>query len=73
MTPEKLELLRKWVQAECRQVYYKLELEDKVYEDINDKWNQDEKSVLLPLWNDICKQEADAAFFKVVMAFCGID
>ena len=66
MTPEKLELLRKWVQAECRQVYYKLEHDDKVYEDINDKWNQDE-------WNDICKQEADAAFFQVVMAFCGID
>lgn len=66
MTPEKLELLRKWVQAESRQVYYKLEHEDKVYEDINDKWNEDE-------WNDICKQQADAAFFKVVMAFCGID
>jgi len=34
MTPEKLELLRKWVQAECRQVYYKLEHEDKIYEGI---------------------------------------
>lgn len=65
MTPEKLELLRKWVQAECRQVYYKLEHKDKVYEGI-DKWNKDEL-------NDICKQEADAAFFNVVIAFCGTD
>jgi hypothetical protein len=52
MTPEKLELLRKWVQAECYQVYYKLEHEGK---------------------NDVCKKQADAAFFQVVMAFCGTD
>ena len=58
MTPEKLELLREWVQAECRQVYYKCESDDTVCEDIDYEWNE------------VCKQHADATFFKVVMAFC---
>lgn len=63
MTPEKLELLRKWIQNEFRYMHYKLLAEDSI----------DEISVFNEEWNDVCKQSADAAFFQVVMAFCGTD
>lgn len=66
MTPENLELLRTWVQAECRHVYYKLQTEDTVCDDLEDRFENAE-------WNEICKQSADSAFLKVVIAFCGTD
>ena len=50
-------------------MHYKLSAEDSSYE-ISDT---QQISCFDAEWNDVCKQSADAAFFKVVMAFCGTD
>jgi len=61
MTPSQLETLRSWVQNECRHAYYKFESDDVPLEMVDHDWI------------DICRQHADAAFFKVVREFCGTD
>ena len=63
MTPEKLELLRKWIQNECRYMHYKLLAEDSI-DSIDEISDSDAE------WNEVCKQSADSAFFNVVIAFC---
>ena len=73
MTPEKLELLRKWIQNECRYIHYKLSAEDSIDEISDSDIERYDGFQEWAEWNDVCKQSADAAFFQVVMAFCGTD